>query len=264
MKRYALNVLAVILTVSFVSGPVGAKRRRSGKAAVKPGAPNPKITVVVKALMDGFRWGMSKQEVLTELFKRVKKEYAEKMRKARGQKRKDELFKEMKQKLRNIKKSVIAFNGQNTPWNTSIIDDQFAHRNNESMIVYKKKKETYYFFFYNDRLYKIFIALDKNKFMGWSFMKFQHEMESKFGPALEVITKGLSGVSELHHIMWRSPEGVELWAMDKTMVYGTFVFVIIDSSTNAEVMQARADNGAKVPGEQGIQDSDPVIDSIMK
>ncbi len=265
MKKYAWNLLAVMLAVTFVAGPAHAKKRRHGRrAALKPGDPNPKVTAVVKALMDGFTWGMTKQDVLKELFKRVKKEYEQKMHIAKSQKRKAELFKEMKRKLRDIKKSTITFRGQKTPWNTSIIDDQFAHNNNESMIVYKKKRETYYFFFYNDRLYKIFIALDKKKFMGWNFMKFQHEMSSKFGPALEVFKKGISGMSELHHITWKSPEGVELRAMDKTMVYGTFVFVVIDSSTNAEVLQARADNGAKVPGEQGLQDEDPVINSIMK
>jgi hypothetical protein len=238
--------LALVLSSNFVSA------KKSSKA---------KTSQAIKALQEPFKFRMSKKKVLKLIIKEINAKYRKKILKANRATKKDEIRRKRNHVIKMLKKNVLKFDGKNKSWNTSIIDDQFAHKNYESVIAYIDKNTQKFFFFYKNKLYKIFISLSRNQFRGFNFAKFQMTMEQAYGKAKEVFKKGIAGDTMLHHIFWQGKENAELWAMDKTDVYGNFVFILIDSTLKNKVVKSRKNRGVKLANATTLQ-VNPIVKTV--
>ena len=88
--------------------------------------------------------------------------------------------------LTAVKKSFTKFEGQKTGWDVSIIGPEFQQNTAEAVLVTKEDIWTRYFFFFEDGLYKMFLAFNKDAIGGKSFQDFGKGMEAKYGHAKEV------------------------------------------------------------------------------
>ena len=93
---------------------------------------------------------------------------------------------EMARELTAVKKSFTKFEGQKTGWDVSIIGPEFQQNTAEAVLVTKEDIWTRYFFFFEDGLYKMFLAFNKDAIGGKSFQEFGKGMEAKYGHAKEV------------------------------------------------------------------------------
>jgi hypothetical protein len=140
MKR-----ISILLAVSLGFGSVAmaapdAKKAPpakapAGKKAPPPKAPPPKKIVPVSAekkkvlaeLYGGFKFGMTKDEVLKVLSKQIDERYEEKIKATEDITKKDKLRSEKKRELSDVQKSYVEFNGKNVGgWDVSIIEGDRA------------------------------------------------------------------------------------------------------------------------------------------
>ncbi|MBU1070563.1 hypothetical protein KJ975_13445 [Myxococcota bacterium] len=246
MKKLTTFLFTLVAALSLIAPTAMAQKGR--KAPPKPAAVKVDTEASIKALLGEYTMGMTKAEVTLKLKAEIQKYYDGLMAKERTAAGKDEVRGRLKTALSKVNKNTMDFTGKESSWNTSIIDDQYAHRNNESMIASLGEDQQKFFFFYNDKLYKVFIALPAEQYTGFTFLKFQTTVEQIYGKALEEFEEGITGESELHHLLWKSSGNLHLWAMDKTGVYGNFILMVLDNPTHEQVLTSRKERGVKVAG----------------
>jgi hypothetical protein len=238
MTRLAIALVAALLVTGTLSGVGEAKPEKAGKAkAVDKAAPTASASELDK-LKGDYKWGMTPDEVVGKVQERLRATYDEKLKKsAHDPTRHDRIRKEMISEADKLKGKVIKFDGQTTGYDVSIIDQEFVQNNGESMLTAKEDTATRYFFFKDDRLYKMFIALDKEMLQGKSFRDFGKLMQARFGKAREVTVqeKTKAGVQiKLDHFVWGSKGGDKLRLVDRSEFYDVYCLVIYDGNVEKE------------------------------
>ena len=256
MRTFALSLVAVVaLAVPFVGSASAAAKKKAAVAAPMASASE------VDKLKGEFKWGMSPDEVLAKMVQKLESTFDERLKKtATDPARQDKVRKEMRAEVDKVKQhSLVKFDGQKTGYDVSIIDQEFSHNNGESMLVAKEDTATRYFFFANDRLFKMFIAFDKDILQGKSFREFGQMMQQRFGKAREVYVdeRSKAGVThKLDHYIWNTKGGDVLRLVDRSAFYDVYCLVIYDGNVN----QAQADLGKahKKPDR-----SDALVDAVI-
>jgi len=155
----------------------------------------------------------------------------------------------MQRELTAVKKSFTKFEGQKTGWDVSIIGPEFQQNTAEAVIVTKEDIWTRYFFFFEDGLYKMFLAFNKDAIGGKNFQEFGKGMEAKYGHAKEIFrddkTRG-GVVHKLDHYEWSAGGGDRLRLVDRSEFYGVYCLVLYDGSVQDRVIERRK---AVNPGE---------------
>ena len=237
MSRLKTLSTVLLIAAGLVFGSTvasaGKAKKKPAPAATKVSAENKKALL---ELMGAFKFGMSKDEVLGNLTKQLDDRYAEQIAATADIYTQDKLRKEKKEELARVTKSYTEFTGKKTGWDVSIIDSEFRHNTDESMLVYWEnqggKNQRRFFFFHDQRLYKMFIALDTKQVEEdqRTFTFFGSLMMQRFGKGKQE-TPGV--------ITWRT-DGFEVRAVDKIQFYDTFGLVIADSKEAKVVADARA------------------------
>ena len=223
----------------------GAKSKAKPAAAATPAAkkapPAPPVNAEHKKalaeLLGAFKLGMSKDEVIGVLTKQLDDLYAEKITATNDINTQDKLRAEKKDRIAEVTKTYVEFNGQKTGWDVSVIDDQFARNTNESMLVYWEnsggKNQRRFFFFYEGKLWKMFLGLDSKQIAEEqrNFDVFRKSMEGRFGPG------GVDAMGE----QWTTPD-LAVWAVDRLRFYDAFCLVVWDPRRAKEVEATRTEH----------------------
>lgn len=250
MRRLSLLFLAVTLGASSPALAETANAKTAAKKApaktakqAKPAKPAPKKITPVAAdkkkklatLYAGFKFGMSKDEVVGLLAKELDERYEEKIKTTTDVAAQDRLRKEKKGEVARISSSFIEFKGKKSGWDTSIVEDEFAHTTGEAMLERWENKDgknqRRFFFFKDGRLYKMFVSLDisflpedkKN------FETFAGYMKAQYGP----------GDIDGGTITWTTDEFV-VRAVDKLKSYDALGLVIEDPKVVKPLLAERA------------------------
>lgn len=246
MRRKVLSsVLVVLLAGTGVASAKGAKAKAKPKTpagqtqAKKPTMPavSPEHKKALAELLGAFKFGMSKDEVIGLLTKQLDDAYAEKITATNDIHAQDNLRAEKKDRVAEITKTFVEFNGQKTGWDVSIIDDQFARNTNESMLVYWEnsggKNQRRFFFFYDGKLWKMFLALDSKQIAEEqrNFDVFRKSMEGRFGP----------GMVDATGEEWATSD-IDVKAIDRLRFYDAFCLVVTDPKRAKEVEATRAEH----------------------
>ena len=129
------------------------------------------------------------------------------------------LRKHIKAEVADVKKTEIAFTGQKTGWDVSIVEGEFGHKNDESMLVWQERDaqgvagNQRFFFFVDGKLWKIFIAYNMEAYKDRTFDVFRSAMEDRYGKAAEQNRLNAEGKPVLGSIYWRG-SGAYLRAID--------------------------------------------------
>jgi len=267
MKRSAVVFLIVplLLLVWVSSGDARHRHRHHRRRRPRPaaGQTSPQAAKAIAALVGKYKWNLRPNQVVRLLTSNLKKDYNTRIRKAQGHPMlQDRLRRELAAEIRKIKTSYVKFDGRRTNWNSSIIDDQFAHHNGESMLVYLEKEQQRFFFFHNGQLYKQFIAFnaDHPNYKGLTFPQFLGKLIQAFGQGKAVFKKDVAGQSRLHHVEWIGANDVRMWAVDKSTIYGNFCVVLFNNTMRNSVLSGRQMTGS---GPRRSAD-DALIDSVTQ
>ncbi len=261
MRRVSVLLLTSILLLAWTTD-ADARRRRRRRKVTKKVKVNKRAAAAIAALTGKYKWGLGPSKVIKLLTANLRKVYLKRIRQARTSPRKqDKLRKELRQKLLKVKKSYFKFTGRRSGWDSSIVDDQFRHRNQESIVVFLEKEQQRFFFFHNGKLYKQFIAFnaDHKNYKGLTFPQFLGKLIKAFGAGQPVFKKDLAGQPRLHHVEWIGAKDVRMWAVDKSTIYGNFCIVLFHNGMRQKVLEGR-----KLNSPRRRRGYDPMIDAVTK
>ena len=206
-----------------------------------------------------FKWGMKPEEVEKLVELQIEKKYQVRIDAARQDPGKQtRIREEMFREVQTVKKSFTKFEGNKSGWDVSIIGPEFEQNTAESVVVTKEDVWTRYFFFFEDGLYKMFLAFNKDALEGKTFQDFGKSMEEKYGRAKEVYRddKVKGGVRHtLDHFEW-SAGGDRLRLVDRSEFYGVFCLVLLDNETQHRLAERR-----KVVNPEG-QHVDSLVEAV--
>jgi hypothetical protein len=262
-----LIVSALGAAVSLSSAAALAKGKKKGDE----GGAAPKANVAevnkLKAVSFGtpkagvFKWAMKPEEVQGLARVQVDKRYDPRIKAAAQDPGKQQrIHDEKDRELAAVKKSYTKFEGAKTGWDVSIIGPEFDQNTGEAVIVTKEDAWTRYFFFFEDGLYKMFLAFNKDAIGDKSFADFGKDMEEKYGRAKEVYRdeKVKGGVRHtLDHFEW-SAGGDRLRLVDRSEFYGVYCLILEDAGVQRRVAERR-----KVVNPGG-EKHDSLVESVTK
>lgn len=250
-------LLAVIFAVTTLSSGDAEARRKKRKRAK-----NKKTYVTSKAyikelreLMGAFKFGMSREDVVSVIKKQIGERYAEQISNTNDVYRQDALRRKRDKEIERVSASRVEFEGKRSGWDVSIIDDQFAHGTEESMLVYwetdRGRNQRRFFFFFEGKLYKMFVALNTDSLKlrdeQKNFKFFRALMENRFGP----------GQTHDQGIAWEA-RSFRVDALNKLNFYSSFCLVIADPKTTRQVVALREER-KKAPKPRNA-----IIDSVTE
>jgi len=228
--------------------PAPAKKAPAKPAAKKPPPPPKKVPPPVvsaehkKSLAEkfaGFKFGMTKDEVLAVLQKQINERFEEKIKATTDVAMQDRYRKDKKAELARTSSTYVEFNGKKGGWDVSIVENEFAHNTGESMMERWEndggKNQRRFFFFYNQKLWKMYISLDVSMIPDdkRNFETFKGVMEGQYGKG------GIDGGT----IAWRAGE-FDVRAIDRLKDYGALGLVLEDPKVRTEVVALRESKAA--------------------
>lgn len=240
-------LIAAILSLGAPSLAVakGAPKKAPAKTAKKaPVAHKKKAAPPVSAehkkalaeLYAGFKFGMSKDEVLGVLQKQIDERYEDKIKATTDIAAQDRLRRDKKVELSRVSSTYVTFDGHKTGWDVSIIENEFGHNTGESMLDRWEneggKNNRRFFFFKDGKLWKMFVSLDVSVIPEdkRNFATLEAYMVAKYGPGDSDLDTGT--------ITWRAGE-FEARAIDRLKVYDAIGIAIEDPRVRTAVIAER-------------------------
>lgn len=262
------KVMIILLGAVFVFAGADAFAKKAGKKKKSKSKQPKEITVApqtdeIAPMIEGFTWGMSKDEVLKVLSGKIKEEYKAKMVKAKDPIKEDKLHQDMQKKIKALKKSYVEFEGQITGYDSSLVKIEYTHNNNESMLVFPKDMKTDrkwddYFFFINNKLWKMFRAFDADMFPGLKWVDVQSAMSTKFGPNPLKVKKfdPDTKIVQTLGLQWQDKMTL-MTLLNYTTFYGIFCLRFEDKDTASEIDTLRVNKPMEKPQES-------IVDAITE
>lgn len=256
MKAW-ISTLIMVLAFSFSVQEADARKKKHKKKAKVAEATEETKTAIVK-MMGDYKWDMRSEKVIDSLELDLRKGFVPRIRKTKDALKQDALRREMMDKVKELRKNLVKFTGKRTPWDVSLIDKEFDHKNDESMVPHWGKRDRRFYFFHDDGLYKIYIAFNADLFKGKTFEDFAGVMEARFGPAERKYATTIMGKPKLDHLAWPAADGTMMKAIDNTGFYGNFCLVLVNLNTQERVMSGREMNNPKNKG------GDPLVEAATQ
>jgi len=241
-----LGLLAPALAVAEAK-PAAAKKEAAKKPAKPPAKPHKPVSAEHKKalaeLYGGFKFGMSKDDVIAVFAKQLDERYDEKIKLTTDITAQDRLRRDKKTEVTRLQQSYVSFDtAQPSPWDVSIVEDEFAHGTGEAMLERWEnqggKNQRRFFFFADGKLWKMFVSLDVSILPEdkKNFATFQAVMEGKYGP----------GDVEPGSIGWHTDE-FDARAVDKLKSYDALALIIEDPRVRKQLDATRVEKAAPKP-----------------
>jgi hypothetical protein len=253
MRTSGALLLALSLGAAVTAASVPSYAKGKGKAGGKGGGAAPAASAEevnkLKAVRLGdpkagtFKWGMKPEEVMADVRASIEAKFQPRIAQAAQDPGKQQRLRDQQGKeITEVKKSFTKFEGQKSGWDVSIIGSEFQQNTAEAVLVTKEDVWTRYFFFFEDGLYKMFLAFNKDAIGGKTFADFGKSMEAKYGHAKEVYRddKVRGGIKHtLDHYEWTAAGGERLKLVDRSEFYGVYCLVLFEGGTGDRVVDRR-------------------------
>src|SRR5882724_10219938 len=167
-----LTFAAALGLAAAVAAPAASAGHRPVRVA-DTRKPAPKRAMPVSAehrkalakLGGGFKFGMTRDEVIAVFSKQLDEEYDERIKATTDIPTQDRLRRDKKNEVNRLQQSYVSFeDAKPSPWDVSIVDAEFAHNTGEAMLERWEKQgglnQRRFFFFFDGKLWKMFISLD--------------------------------------------------------------------------------------------------------
>ncbi len=232
--RTGLFVLVALFLVGVwaLDGSADRPRRPRGRRPAAASAAAPRSAEIAKAMGD-LGWGMTHAQVIDQFTKRIQEEYRPRIAKAPGTIEQDALQHEVNGKIERLRRSYVAFTGQQTGWEVSFLGEEFTHNNGEAMLNVPDPGlgGQRFFFFIGDRLWKLIIAFDHARFEGRTFEQFGELIQTRYGPARRIERQRAGEKApSLAALEWQDPTSVAS-AVDYSTFYGFFALRFVEKRT---------------------------------
>ncbi|MGE0872014.1 MAG: hypothetical protein AB7P03_25875 [Kofleriaceae bacterium] len=237
----ALGLSTAAAPAALAKGPA-KKTAKATKAPAKKKVPPPSAEHKKKLaeLFGGFKFGMTRDEVIAGFSKQLDERYEELIKATTDVAEQDRLRKRKKIEANELKRKYIEFvPNKPSPWDVSIVEGEFAHGTEEAMTEHWEnqggKNQRRFFFFYQGRLWKMLVSLDVSILPAdkKNFETFTSVMQGQYGP----------GHVEGGRITWHAG-AFDVRAIDKLRDYDALALVIEDPTIRKDIIALRE---AKAP-----------------
>jgi hypothetical protein len=237
MRR--IRSLIVVTLLAGVAGvPSSPVIAAPAKAAKKrpPAAVSGEHKKALAELYAGFKFGMSKDDVLGVLQKQIDARYDDKLKQTTDIAEQDRIRRNKRAELQTVASSYVLFDGHRTGWDVSIVEKEFAQNTGESMLDQWEnqggKNQRRFFYFYDGKLWKMFVSLDVSILPEdkKNFDTFRGVMEGKYG----------AGDVDTGVITWYAGD-FDVRAVDRLKDYDALGLAIEDSRVRTQVEASRKD-----------------------
>lgn len=251
----ASTVLSICLVMFDGAEAQRGRRRGAAAPAAPPEAPeSAEIARVMESL--GIRWGGGARETFEHFREQVESSWGPRLAKAGGAIEEDRLRHQLDEEIRRIRSSYVAFDGDATGWDTSFLQNEYTHGNDEAMMEVREPAthSRSYYFFIDDHLWKRYQAFDSSAFGDATFAQFAEAIQRQFGPGIERSGALVEGGPEMQWIEWQDAT-TRLRAIDETRFYGFFCLVWEDRETLARLSTLRTHTITRDASGHSIVDS---------
>jgi hypothetical protein len=219
---------------------VGKGKAKKKECTMVDSDPKLSAQIGVKALMKGYEWGMSPENVLTQLARSIEAEYGQRQKDATDANAQDRNRNWKKEQLDELRRGNVKFTANSKhKWGVSLIQFDFADDNGEEMIWTKSGANLRKFFFFKDGgLWKVIYAYNKEKWPGKEYEVVVDESFKKwFGPSPEAKVKQdpKTAAPLLRYYEWSAKDGEKIRSFDLTAVHGVVMLTVIDSRIEASL-----------------------------
>jgi hypothetical protein len=193
-----------------------------------------------------YKWGMTSAEVLRLLDEQLQAKYSELVAHEPDGLKQDLLRKKERELAQEQRASLVKFDGVSPSckgWSSSLVMQEFAHRNDESMLVVTEPKLRRYLFFWHDKLYKQVLAFDSAHAaeQGNPFEDFTRVLQDRYGQAemrfLPFRTR--ADDMKMDHLEWPATGDYQLIASDQSDEYEKYCLVLFNPSVANQVASGR-------------------------
>jgi hypothetical protein len=219
--------------------PKGKAGKKCRAAAKKASGPIPESSEIA-GQMEGIPWGLHYRGVMKNFEQRIRKEYEDELKNARGAVEEYDVRTKMMREIQKLKKSYVEFNGQTTGYEGAVLEGEFTHNNGESMLEWDAGKFVEYMFFFKGRFWKRLRTFRKEALNIPDFETYVGTLDAKFGQGKRIYDS--SGA--LAEVRWQNGD-TYMTAKDKTSFYGVFClyFTARVSEDNLSALRPNADKG---------------------
>lgn len=223
-QRSLVWALAIHFLMTFaLINPSEARRPR----------PKPKANIT-KALKE-LKWDMSHSQVISFLEKGISKQYSDAVSQAKDDLKIDELRRKEKAEKAAIKAGYIRFTGQRTGYEVSVLKDDFAHNNSETMLRYDEGGIQRYYFFRYDRLWKVMVVYPATNSEG--FTQLISQVKKAYGrPQKMNWETPYGGARRMVEAIWQDDQ-TQMVIEDKSAFYSRFVMRFISLAAGREIKE---------------------------
>lgn len=173
-------------------------------AAAAAAAPASKVSNVAGALGD-LRWGMSKDEVLKLLKRRIQNEFQAQVKQERDAVRQDALYQESIERFRRVTQGYVVFDTRKNGWDVSPVADEFRRGTDESMLMVDDPAARDLYFFIRGRLWKWYRELKPGRALGNDFDQAIEVFRAQLGPAEAKKQTRSEGGEAFPGLSWSDP-----------------------------------------------------------
>lgn len=195
-------------------------------------------------ILQGMSWGMNHKQVLASIEKSVMADYRKKAEGIVDLQYADRIRKLQVSRIDDMNKSYMELKGDKTATlSVSIIGEEFAPDNDESLLTIKDDVATKYYFFHKDKLYKIAVVYDTNYLGGVAFDTFVSTTEQKYG---KPFSEAWDDDGNFNAAMWKDKKANVLNVKNKYASYNTFLMLFYEESANKSLEAVHIEHAKKV------------------
>lgn len=246
--KLSVTGLACICLIGVLAFSADAQRGGKKRTSKTPHSP------AIAEAMGELKWGMSKDELMRHFIRQVHKDYKPKFAKVTGAIEEDRLRHRLRDDIKRIRESYVAFDGRTTGWDVSFLRDEFTHRNGESVIMVKDDKAQNFYFMINDKFWKWYRAFNSDVFAGSSFDQFAEALQGRFGRAVRRQGVMHEGSDERRWLEWQN-RSTRLRAVDNTAFYGFYCLVFEDKGMLGRIDKLRVHKRPPRDSSHGVVDA---------
>lgn len=198
-------------------------------------APEISAQIGVNAITKGYTWGMTPDQVLDELSKKVDVEYDKRQKKAKDPMSQDRNREWRKEQLEDLRRGRVKFSSNgNHKWGVSLIQFEFEDDADEEMVWTRSGRYLRKFFFFKDNgLWKIVYAYQTEK---WGGKEYDEVVETTFkkwfgiSPEAKVKQDPKTAAPLLRYNEWKSKNGERIRSFNLSAVHGVYMITVLQGS----------------------------------
>lgn len=259
-----LHLILLAALAGLALPPRAAEARRPKPAAAPP----------ISQALKGLKWGTGHREILKTLSVGIKERYDELVKSARDDIAVDRIRQQQQADIKALEGSYVTFTGQRTGYEVSLVKDDFAHNNSETMLRYEDGPRQRYYFFRYDKLWKMMVVYPSTDADGFSALT--GKVTERYGrPHKTNWETPYGGGRRMVQAIWQDEE-TQLVVEDKSAFYSRYVMRFMSVAAGKEIeeihtqrrdsaeasQRSRAGKGIAVDIFAKELDNDNVVDQI--